>query len=258
MAIRIVSFGLKHNHPPTLDPRGYPDRRAILWAAERLRIGCAPEPARDRSGHTRSDRGIQPIRPRAPGSRLSVAPNAGHPVRGVLRRPTSVCRNGRTSLKAPEDARVRLPGPTPRPPPYRLVYGRPDTRLSTRQGKQAMKPLLVVWGLTCAGDPITTHHILTHGGREAWLPTQSPVLATSISAGTCVAGLVSIAHLAKDHPKGRQDRGLDTGRTARIGSPVEHPSDSSARGGTVDQSIWKRLVPNSTLGPSSSVLTSPA
>jgi hypothetical protein len=64
-----------------------------------------------------------------------------------------------------------------------------------------MKPLLVVWGLTCAGDPITTHHILTHGGREAWLPTQSPVLATSISAGTCVAGLVSIAHLAKDHPK---------------------------------------------------------
>lgn len=64
-----------------------------------------------------------------------------------------------------------------------------------------MKPLLIVFGLTCAGDPITTHHILTHGGTEVWLPTQNPAAASAISAGTCIAGLVSLHGLSKDHPK---------------------------------------------------------
>jgi hypothetical protein len=64
-----------------------------------------------------------------------------------------------------------------------------------------MKTLLIVWGLTCTGDPLTTHQILTHGGREVWLPTQNPSAATAISGGTCVAGMVGISGLARDHPK---------------------------------------------------------
>jgi hypothetical protein len=64
-----------------------------------------------------------------------------------------------------------------------------------------VKTLLVVWGLTCGGDALTTHHIMRTGGHEAWLPTQNPAVATTIAGGTCAAGLVGVSHLAKDHPK---------------------------------------------------------
>lgn len=63
-----------------------------------------------------------------------------------------------------------------------------------------MRTLLVIWGLTCGGDALTTHHILSTGGREAWLPTQSPAMAATVAGGTCVAGIPGIAHLSKTHP----------------------------------------------------------
>jgi hypothetical protein len=64
-----------------------------------------------------------------------------------------------------------------------------------------VKTLLVVWGLTCGGDALTTNYIMRTGGREAWLPTQNPAVATTIAGGTCAAGLVGVSQLAKEHPK---------------------------------------------------------
>lgn len=63
-----------------------------------------------------------------------------------------------------------------------------------------MKVLFVVWGLTCGGDALTTHHIMTTGGREAWLPTQNPMAASVIAGGTCVAGIPGVNKLSKTHP----------------------------------------------------------
>lgn len=83
-----------------------------------------------------------------------------------------------------------------------------------------MKTLMIVWGLTCGGDALTTHHILSTGGREVWLPTQNPMAAATVAGGTCAIGMPTTYKLSKTHPRAAQIVGWSV--VALRGSIVAH------------------------------------
>ena len=59
-----------------------------------------------------------------------------------------------------------------------------------------------------AGDAMTSHYNLTHGGTEAVIPSQNPRVVSAVIAGEAVALHWALKHVSKTNPKSAKWMGV--------------------------------------------------
>lgn len=64
-----------------------------------------------------------------------------------------------------------------------------------------MNPLLLTLALLNGADSALTSHVIARGGREALLPSQSPIVLGAICVGETGAEAWGLTKLAVSHPK---------------------------------------------------------